>query len=190
MAARYLDEFSAVASGGAFLQRQLSRGKERLELMRREGPIHGEVHDSNAYFLDGVSGAAGLFSCAADIIRIAEEFLPRATDRSEAPILSPESILSMVKPHCEGEGQRRGLGWQLIENNETSGGHIISRSSFGHTAFTGCSLWIDPLRKLAIVLLSNAVRPTHRHEGMRFFRPMFHDLVVNFSDCIFKPAHA
>jgi len=123
-------------------------------------------------------------------VQMAEEYLTGATGRGGTAILSPESIRLMIKSHREAEGQRRGLGWQLIEGTETSGGRVISRSAFGHTAFTGCSLWVDPLRELSVVLLSNAVCPRYNAEAMRAFRPAFHDLVVKFSDCIFKPAHA
>jgi len=190
MAAHFLDEFSTSASQDPFLESQYQRARKRLNSMRREGPIRGEVHDSNAYFLDGISGNAGLFSSASDIVRMAEEYLMGATGRAETAILSPESIQLMIRTHKEAGGQRRGLGWQLIEGNETSGGRVISRSAFGHTAFTGCSLWVDPLRELTIVLLSNAIHPTYREDSMKGFRPAFHDLVVKFSDCIFKPAHA
>ncbi len=190
MAARFLDEFETSASQDPFLESQYRRAKERLKSMRREGPIRGEVHDTNACFLDGVSGNAGLFSCASDVVQMAEEYLMGATGRAGTAILSPESIQLMIRTHKEAGGQRRGLGWQLIEGNETSGGRVISRSAFGHTAFTGCSLWVDPLRELTIVLLSNAVQPTYRKDSMKNFRPAFHDLVVKFSDCIFKPAHA
>jgi len=189
-AARFVEEFSTVASQDSWLMPRLTRAEKRLDSMRRDGLIRGEVHDSNAFFLGGVSGNAGLFSCASDIVKMAEQFLPGVSGREKKAILSPESIRLTITPQKEVGNQRRGLGWQLIKGNGTSGGRIISRSAFGHTAFTGCSLWIDPLRELAVVLLSNALCPRYQPGPMSAFRPAFHDLVVKFSDCIFTPAHA
>ena len=189
-AAQFIEEFSTVASQDRWLASRLRRAKRRLDSMRREGLIRGQVHDSNAYFLGGVSGNAGVFSCASDVMKMAEQFLPGASGRKRNAILSPESVRQMITPQKEVGNQCRGLGWQLIKGNGTSGGRLISRRAFGHTGFTGCSLWIDPLRELAVVLLSNAVCPRYKPDGMAAFRPAFHDLVVQFSDCIFSPAHA
>ncbi|MBN1593703.1 MAG: beta-lactamase family protein [Candidatus Coatesbacteria bacterium] len=188
MAARYLDDFDEIAPDDGPLRERYERAKGRLDKMKRSGPIHGEVHDTNCHFLGGVSGNAGLFSCASDVIRMAEEYMPGASPKFGNTILSPASLHLMASPHCEADGQRRGLGWQLVEGTATSAGRVLSTNSFGHTGFTGCSLWIDPVRDLSIVLLSNAVSPSHGSQGMREFRPKFHDLVAKFSDCIFKPA--
>ena len=107
----------------------------------------GEVHDENAAVLGGVAGHAGLFTTAADLARYGALFLPgRASEwfgRSHAD-------------QTAGLGVRRGLGWQLWEPGCFASERSSSRG-FGHTGFTGTSLWIDPAADLVIVLLTNRV---------------------------------
>jgi CubicO group peptidase (beta-lactamase class C family) len=107
----------------------------------------GEVHDERATTLGGVAGHAGLFSTAADLARYAALYLPgRATPwfaRSRMDVTA-------------GLNERRGLGWQLW-TPDCFAGPLASPNGFGHTGFTGTSLWIDPDRELVIVLLTNRV---------------------------------
>lgn len=190
MATQFLDDFSAVAAHDDELKPYQQRAERRLGEVRREGVIHGEVHDCNSYFMGGATGNAGLFSCASDLVRFSEEFLGGLTGRAKPRILAPESIRQMTECHRASDDQRWGLGWQLVTEKTTSAGSIMPRSAFGHTAFTGCSLWVDPLREQVIALLSNAVHPKYNPDAMRRFRPAFHDLVVKFSDCIAPLVHA
>jgi CubicO group peptidase (beta-lactamase class C family) len=107
----------------------------------------GEVHDENAAVLGGVAGQAGLFSTARDIARYGALYLPgRASEWFER------------SRRCETEGlnDRRGLGWQLWQPG-CFASDLSSPEGFGHTGFTGTSLWIDPRRELVIVLLTNRV---------------------------------
>jgi len=182
----FLDRFRMRLGNEARWSRALAAASRRLESLGRYGLIRGEVHDCNAYFMGGVSGNAGLFSSAEEVERIAREFLVGVTGSRRPIILAQETMRAMVKCQKSWSGQRRGLGWDLVSDNGSSAGSFISRSSFGHTSFTGCSVWVDPIRELTIVVLSNAVCPRYKPEAMQRFRPALHDLVVNFSDCIFS----
>ncbi|MBA2668124.1 MAG: beta-lactamase family protein [Trueperaceae bacterium] len=119
--------------------------------------LEGEVHDENASVWEGVAGHAGLFSTAHDVAAYASAWL-RLDDR-----LGPATLLRETWGLAsEGEGGvRRGLGWLLAHPGVFSG---AASSGFGHTGFTGTSLWIDPSAGRASVLLTNRVHP-HRSRG-------------------------
>ncbi len=134
--------------------------------------LRSEVHDENAARLDGVSGHAGLFSSARDLLTFGEGMLAawHAANRSaadEAPWTSacPPFPLScqLVEAFSQRQnlvpGSSRALGWDT-PSQPSSAGTRLSEQSFGHTGFTGTSIWIDPTRNLVIVLLSNRVHPT------------------------------
>ncbi len=104
----------------------------------------GSVHDENAYAMGGVSGHAGLFSTALDIAKIAQMMLNGGIYGSKE-ILSRSSIQIMIKNHVKNLGAGYGLGWMINDTpNGTSAGDLFSKESFGHTGFTGTSLWVDP----------------------------------------------
>lgn len=150
--------------------------------------IRGEVHDENAARLGGVSGHAGLFSSARDLVQFGDWLLGRlaAADTSVrcplgptdqgAPLLRdiPEFVTRQEIP----PGSSRALGWDT-PSGESSGGHLISPRSFGHTGFTGTSIWIDPTRCLVIVLLSNRVHPTRANSRWGAVRIGVADRVVS-----------
>jgi CubicO group peptidase (beta-lactamase class C family) len=75
-------------------------------------------------------------------------------------------------------GNHRGLGWDLIKNSHSSGGLFFSEAAFGHTGFTGTSLWIDTELKIGVALLTNRVHPTRENRKIISFRPLLHNLVV------------
>ena len=128
------------------------------------GRVRGRVHDEKAYLMNGVAGHAGLFGTAADVARLARAYLePAATDEDRfriGPVASPLPVALSREAIAE-QGPdpvlRRGLGWALKTSDANSCGAATSRSTFGHTGFTGTSLWTDPARSLTIVLLTNAV---------------------------------
>lgn len=133
----------------SYLPRGERRGRiapTELDTAWRRRMLVGEVHDENAARLDGVSGHAGLFSDALDMVRFGEfllgNALPEFRRRQE------------VVP-----GSSRALGWDTPSPN-SSAGMRLSPESFGHTGFTGTSIWIDPTRELVIVVLSNRVHPS------------------------------
>lgn len=137
--------------------------------------IRGEVHDENAARLGGVSGHAGLFSTAADLLTFAQWMLsawhPCPTPRcapgggSSVPpfaIEPPRSVRTFTRRQNLVPGSSRALGWDT-PSGISSGGDSLGPHAFGHTGFTGTSIWFDPDRDLAIVLLTNRVNPTREN---------------------------
>ena len=125
----------------------------------RGGILIGTVHDENAWAMGGVSGHAGLFSTAVDLAAYARILINRGSYK-DARILSSRSVELMTSLQTEGLNESRGLGWLLQAENSFSAGDMLSESAFGHTGFTGTSLWIDPHYELIVILLTNRVHPT------------------------------
>jgi CubicO group peptidase (beta-lactamase class C family) len=148
--------------------------------------LRGEVHDENAAIMDGVSGHAGLFSSAEDLLRFAEWLLDQAEGRStggpehhssDSPALRTSIVHEFTRRQNLVPGSTRALGWDTPAP-ESSSGRLLSPTSFGHTGFTGTSLWIDPEHRLAIVLLSNRVNPTRDNPRWAPVRGKIADLVM------------
>jgi CubicO group peptidase (beta-lactamase class C family) len=144
--------------------------------------LRGEVHDENAWRLDGVSGHAGLFSDADDLLRFGEWVLAGSLGRTYPGALQPPSELTTwTVRQNQPEGSSRALGWDTPSEN-SSAGHYASARSFGHTGFTGTSIWIDPTRDLVIVLLTNRVNPTRDTPKFGMLRAAVADAVVKSLD--------
>ena len=129
--------------------------------------LRGEVHDENAFALGGVAPHAGLFGTAPDLARFAQMIL-------NGGVLEHRRIVSRAVVErftaCAGvPGSSRALGWDTPSVGSSAGSRLSPRS-FGHTGFTGTSLWIDPDRRLFIVLLSNRVHPTRDNNAIRRVR--------------------
>jgi CubicO group peptidase (beta-lactamase class C family) len=148
--------------------------------------LRGEVHDENAAVMDGVSGHAGLFAPAKDLLIFAEWLLGEAEARSDggsdhhpsaSPSLRPSVLREFTRRQNVVPGSTRALGWDTPAP-ESSSGRLLSPSSFGHTGFTGTSIWIDPEHQLAIVLLSNRVNPTRDNPRWAPLRGKIADLVM------------
>jgi len=132
----------------------------------RGGLIHGEVHDPNAWAIGGVAGHAGLFSSAADLAVFAQMLLNGGSHGS-VRILRLETLARWTAPQWPGSS--RALGWDTPSGESSAGRHFSPRS-FGHTGFTGTSLWVDPERGLFVVLLTNRVNrggDNQRHVPLR-----------------------
>jgi CubicO group peptidase (beta-lactamase class C family) len=127
----------------------------------RGGPLQGVVHDANAWAIGGVSGHAGLFSSARDLAVFAQLLLDGGT-YGNIRIVAPQTIARWTSR--QDNGTSRALGWDTPAP-ASSAGRYFSPRSFGHTGFTGTSLWIDPERGLFVVLLMNRVNS--RGEGTR-----------------------
>jgi len=127
----------------------------------RGGPLQGIVHDANAWAIGGVSGHAGLFSSARDLAVFAQLLLDGGT-YANIRIVAPQTIARWTSR--QDNGTSRALGWDTPAP-ASSAGRYFSPRSFGHTGFTGTSLWIDPERGLFVVLLMNRVNS--RGEGTR-----------------------
>lgn len=130
--------------------------------------IHAEVHDPTATALGGVAGHAGLFSTVGDLVRFAENML------SPAPkVFSPDARALFTKR--AGDLSTRALGWDTKSQTGSSAGGLFGPRSFGHTGYTGTSIWIDPEAKRFAILLTNRVHPTSANERLLPFRPLFHN---------------
>ncbi len=131
--------------------------------------IQGEVQDENASVLGGVAGHAGLFSNAADLAVFAHCML-----QGGRPILRPDTVELFTRRHGAGS---RALGWDTPSAPSQSGKYFSPRS-FGHLGYTGTSLWIDPERRVAVVLLTNRTWPDKKSQLIQQVRPQFHDAAI------------
>lgn len=139
----------------------------------------GRVHDENARAMGGVSGNAGLFSTAADMAVFCQMLLNGGT-YGGVRILSPAAVTLATQNHTAHLNESRGLGWVVKGHDAfSSAGDLLSPASFGHTGFTGTSVWIDPVRNLFIVLLTNRVHPTRENLAHIRLRPLFHNAVAS-----------
>ena len=119
----------------------------------------GIVHDPTARRMGGVAGHAGLFSTAADLATFCRMLLGNGTHRG-VRILSPLTVAKMTSSATPvNERNVRGLGWDIDSSFSSNRGDLLPIGSFGHTGFTGTSLWIDPLSRMFVVFLSNRVHP-------------------------------
>ena len=135
----------------------------------------GEVDDDNAFALGGVAAHAGLFGTAAAVGAHARHLLQILDNRRGA--FSRESVEHFVTPRGV-PGSSRALGWDTMLPTSSCGAKL-SRRSFGHTGFTGTSLWIDPERDLYVVLLTNRVHPEPRGDAIGELRRAVHEAVVD-----------
>ncbi len=140
----------------------------------RTNRIHGAVHDSNAFKADGEGGNAGLFSSSRDLMTFVE-FMINSGTRDD--ILSLPSIVTASANHTARYDHHRGFGWQLADSSSASK-QIFSDSAFGHNGFTGASLWIDPLKRIAVVFLSNRVYYDGRAMDFNSTRRALHKLIL------------
>lgn len=122
----------------------------------RDYQIWGEVHDGNCYFMNGVSGHAGLFSTAEETFKIAQQFLPNYTK-----ILKPETCELFRTNFTKGMNEARSIAFQLAETPESTASNALAKDSFGHLGFTGTMLWIEPETERIFILLTNR---THARE--------------------------
>ena len=121
--------------------------------------LRGEVHDPTSFRMEGVAGHAGLFSTARDVAIYCQMILNKGVYRG-VRILSPAAIATMTRPRqVAANGWARGLGWDINTSFSTNRGDAFPLGSFGHTGFTGTSVWIDPSTDMFVVFLSNRVHP-------------------------------
>jgi len=137
--------------------------------------LPGVVHDGNAIALyNGIAGNAGLFGTVESVSLLGELFLK--------PIMFlKDTLCQMTKKHIAYNNQNRGIGWRLHSNNNDNSGRILSSLSFGHTGFTGTSLWVDPEKKLVITFLTNSVHyytKAEDAEKINNFRYKFHKKIL------------
>jgi CubicO group peptidase (beta-lactamase class C family) len=140
--------------------------------------LRGVVHDPTARRMGGVAGHAGLFSTAADLAIFCRMLLDGGVYRS-VRIMSPLTVAKMTTPSTSAvERNVRGLGWDIDSSFSSNRGELLPVGSFGHTGFTGTSLWIDPASDVYVVFFTNRVHPTRENEAIQYIRPALHDAVM------------
>lgn len=143
-----------------------------LDTVYRKALIRGVVHDENAYALGGVSGHAGLFSNARDLA-VFMQMLMNGGRR----YLNPATVRIFTTK--VDDRSSRALGWDTKSpSGYSSAGKLFGPASFGHTGFTGTSIWVDPDRKLFVIFLTNRVFPTRLNMKIAAVRPALHDAIV------------
>jgi uncharacterized protein YbbC (DUF1343 family)/CubicO group peptidase (beta-lactamase class C family) len=121
--------------------------------------LRGIVHDPTARRMGGVAGHAGVFSTASDLARFARALL-RGGELDGRRVLGPLAVAKMIEPASpEDHRNQRALGWDVDSTFSSNRGELLPVGSFGHTGFTGTSLWIDPATQVYVVFLSNRVHP-------------------------------
>jgi len=156
--------------------------------------VVGEVHDENAASMGGISGHAGLFGTAPDLVKFAQLMLrtlrgesssrrartrrPRGTVELHPPggLVDSATVAEFTRVQDPALSSRA-LGWDTPSEGSSAGTRLSPRA-FGHTGFTGTSIWIDPVQDLFVILLTNRVHPTRSNELIREVRPRVADLAV------------
>jgi CubicO group peptidase (beta-lactamase class C family) len=140
--------------------------------------LRGEVHDENTWALGGAAGQAGLFGTATAVGTVARHLLQVLDGRSGA--FQADTVRTFVTRRPDVPGSRA-LGWDTMLPTSSCGTRMSARA-FGHTGFTGTSLWIDPVRGVYVVLLTNRVHPTRFNTAIQDVRRAFHDAVMTALD--------
>jgi serine-type D-Ala-D-Ala carboxypeptidase len=135
----------------------------------------GEVHDENAAALGGTAGHAGLFGTAAAVGSYSRHLLQVLDGRSGA--FRRGTLEEFITKRSDVPASSRALGWDTMLATSSCGSQMSPRA-FGHTGFTGTSLWIDPEKNVYVVLLTNRVHPTRANDAIKQIRPAVHDAVM------------
>ena len=138
--------------------------------------VKGKVHDENAYLLGGVAGHAGLFSTAEDLSKFMQMMLNGGIYRGKRYFKESTVANWTIK---QTEQSSRGLGWDTKSEGASSFGNKFSLNSFGHTGFTGTSVWADKDNDVYIVLLTNRVHPTRDNRKIVRFRPILSNAIAD-----------
>lgn len=146
-----------------------------LDLRWRQRRVWGEVHDENACALGGVAGHAGLFSTAMDVAVFGQAWL---SEPQKMGIDARLAALAKSELACT-EDVRRGLGFVIKSAHNASAGDHFSPQTFGHTGFTGTTLWVDPDRQCVVACLTNGVYAGRAQHAPHAFRRRLHDLLAS-----------
>ncbi len=142
----------------------------------RKRLLIGEVHDEASAMLGGVAGHAGLFSTADDLSKLLQMLLQKGMYQGKQYI-KPSTVELFIKK--QSEQSSRALGWDTkVSEGYSSAGSLFSDLSYGHTGYTGTSVWTDPTRNLFVILLTNRVYPTRENTKLIRLRPVIHDAVI------------
>jgi CubicO group peptidase (beta-lactamase class C family) len=149
---------------------------ERISAARKR-VLHREVHDENAAAMGGVAGHAGMFSTGPDLAIFCQMMLNGGIYAHQR-VLRRQTVTQFTSPSALAQNTRT-LGWN-VPTEPSSSGRYFSKQTFGHTGFTGTSIWIDPQKDLFVVLLTNANR-THANpddDEIRRVQPATHNAVM------------
>jgi len=145
--------------------------------------LSGEVHDENCWAMGGVAGHAGLFGTAASVADLAEAYREGGAIEQRRVLARPTTMLAVRESALSKDGQeRRGLAWGLKVSDASSCGARFSMRSYGHTGYTGTSVWVDPRRRLTVALLTNRVHLSRNPDPVRALRIAIHDAVAEAVD--------
>jgi len=143
----------------------------------RGGLVHGVVHDENAWMMGGIAGHAGLFSTIEDVAKFCEMLLGNG-EYDGRQVLEEESVAAMTSLQRVDPYESFGLGWML--NRPSFMGRFASYETYGHTGFTGTSIFVVPKQQLAVALLSNRVCPTRHGPDIALYRRKIADALARF----------
>ena len=160
------EDFSEPASG-EFAATQLCPWRGRL--------LKGQVDDDNAWAMGGISGQAGLFGSASAVSTLLNRLLMTGGKGGRSDLFAPRIVTRFFQRQAS---DGRALGFDTPAGPGSSSGQFFADSSVGHLGFTGTSFWVDPERSLVVVLLTNRVHPFRFAGGIKTFRPILHDTVV------------
>lgn len=139
--------------------------------------VQGQVHDENAVVLGEVHAHAGLFGTARAVAAVGQMMLNGGAFAGRR-YLEPATVAVMTTCATPHLNLARGLGWQCKDAVGSPAGDLFSPTTYGHTGFTGTSLFVDPVREIVFVLLTNRVHPTRENQGIARVRPIAHNMVV------------
>lgn len=179
-----LHSFVSTQSRMMRLERETKERTAPTEM--REGRwMRGEVHDPRAYEMGGVAGHAGLFSTADDLAIFCQMILNEG-EYNGVRILAPYTVERMVSAQTLPTSQMRGIGWDINTSFSSNRGDLFPVGTFGHTGFTGTSIWLDPASETFVVLLTNRVHPNGKGDVTRL-RSFVASIVAG---AITEPPHA
>lgn len=142
----------------------------------RKRVLIGEVHDGNAFFMGGISGHAGLFSCIDDLAGFCRMMLGRGPS-----LLSGQTIEEATRVWADDGENAYGISWFKRKFPVSPASSFFSERAYGHTGYTGTSIWIEPARELFAILLTNRIHPDRnadRIPEMNLARRKFHDIAL------------
>lgn len=142
--------------------------------------VQGTVHDENADVLGGIAGHAGLFAPLTDLDLLGQA-LCRGGAGAAGRILAPPTLSAMIAPATDELPLRRCLAWQGRDTHDCPAGDLMGRRAYGHTGFTGTSIWVDPELGIYVVLLTNRVHPSRSERGFTRVRRVVHNMAVRDS---------
>jgi CubicO group peptidase (beta-lactamase class C family) len=137
--------------------------------------LQGEVHDETSAMLNGVAGHAGLFSTATDIAKLMAVLINKGM--LDGKTFIKQSTIDLFTKRYSDQSSRA-LGWDTKSETGSSSGDYFSSNSYGHTGFTGTSVWVDPQRNLFVIFLTNRVYPTRDNSKISKVRPELHNAVI------------